>query len=777
MPAETPTWVEQPAAEPWPIDEHTIRVDEMFARQLDTEFSAGVRGLLHDPETGVSAQRGEAALEAIAGAMPALGELKERTLAQAIGPRQRSILEPLIETRLDRAAGTLGQLAQRATVEVDYQSVADRIAGLNQDAAMSWHDPAYLRKLGRTAVEELRYQGERRGWDSVQIDAKARGGLSDLYAGAVETAIRQDDLEGASALYGHAREVIDPERQTAIDRRFVRAREVAVYRDVDRDLAGIPIEPAGPPGIEVFAERAAELTPEDASDEVRARIGQVAVFAQHYAERQWNKKQAKAGIAAFDWIGKNPGRSFLAISSDIRDWLAPDQWRGLEAFYIDGRLTTDRDLFEQLDRQMIYEPDVFAGVDLDRHRLSLDDEDHARFADAQKAIAEGRSDPGLARYDQMRRGIDRAVKTQGIDADGPVAARVRAEARSELDSFEAIEGRPPVGADLDDIARRAVDARGPQAAGPQPGESAPVEAPPQQGPEAKDVFGPGPGPHVVHNDDGSVEVTAGKVPTPGGPAEATVRIDRDRLGASAEMVLPSGHRVESRRTSPDSRTWSQIDTIRDPQGAIVGTQTTTFDGTRFTQTWEPADGPAQTTGWEAGPAVGDVHLASNEAVLGLGTLGALAALPVAPVVAGAIVIGLGIFAAHKAYEHFSTPDITIAPALPADDNPPDDETGSGRRARGGHEGGNDQEPEDGSPPRPPAPKEFKRRIPGQSKREAKDDIPDWARQRGARPGVDEDGKTAAKRYLDEKYGKGNWSEKGPKSEFNQLKKFFDNAFE
>jgi hypothetical protein len=52
-----------PAAEPWPsivndCDEHTIRVDEMFARRLDTEFAAGVRGLLHDPETGLSSLGG-----------------------------------------------------------------------------------------------------------------------------------------------------------------------------------------------------------------------------------------------------------------------------------------------------------------------------------------------------------------------------------------------------------------------------------------------------------------------------------------------------------------------------------------------------------------------------------------------------------------------------------------------------------------------------------------------------------------------------------------------
>src|SRR3954452_21610083 len=86
----------QPAAEPWPVDDHTIRVDEMFARQLDNEFSAGVRGLLHDPEPGVAAQSGEAALHAITSAMPALNDLKERTLAQAVGGRQRAILEPLI---------------------------------------------------------------------------------------------------------------------------------------------------------------------------------------------------------------------------------------------------------------------------------------------------------------------------------------------------------------------------------------------------------------------------------------------------------------------------------------------------------------------------------------------------------------------------------------------------------------------------------------------------------------------------------------------------------
>ena len=51
---------------------------------------------------------------------------------------------------------------------------------------------------------ELRYQGERKGWEAGRTDAAVRTGLSDLYAGAVEAAIGQDP-ERAAKLYDHAR--------------------------------------------------------------------------------------------------------------------------------------------------------------------------------------------------------------------------------------------------------------------------------------------------------------------------------------------------------------------------------------------------------------------------------------------------------------------------------------------------------------------------------------------------------------------------------------------
>ncbi len=594
--------VEQPAAEPWPVDEHTIQVDEMFARQLDTEFSAGVRGLLHDPETGVSAQRGEAALEAIAGAMPALGELKERTLAQAIGPRQRSILEPLIETRLDWAASSLGQLAQRATVEVDDASVADRIAGLSQDAAMSWHDPAYLRRLGRTAVEELRYQGERRGWDPAETDAKARSGLSDLYARAVETAIGQDDLAGAAILYDHAREVIGPERQGVLDHRFVQAREAAVYRNVDRDMAGIPIDPAGPPGAELFAERAAELTPEDASDEMRARIGQVAVFAQRRAERQWQKQQAGAGVAALDWLNRNPEAPLAMLPFEVRDWLAPDQWKGLEPAAVSGRIGTDHELYDRLDRNAVYEPWAFASIDLDRHRLQLDDRDFGRLVAIQQAEAEGRTDPVQARWSHTLIGLDRALQARDIDLDSPAAREARARARDSLGSFEVIEGRPPLGADLDGIVQSTVEIVEPPSV-----DSASIEpeAPPQA---ASDT------PEITRFDDGTKMVTRRGLETGRGAADVTEAYDeQDRL-ASTVTVFADGHRVESRWSYPDETHWSQVDTVRDPEGGTTGTVTTTFDGERVTRTIEPVAGPSQTEVWDRDGSVATAQTAAAPVV-------------------------------------------------------------------------------------------------------------------------------------------------------------------
>ena len=593
----------EPAAEPWPADEHTIRADEMFARRLDTEFATGVRTLLHDPTTGLSSLEGEAALEAIAGVYPALEELRQRTLGEAIGPRQRALVEPAIDARLDWAAGTIGRLAERATVQVDDQSVAERLAGLGQDAAASWDDPANLRTLGRAAVSELRWQGERRGWDQAETDVHTRAGLSDLYAGAVEAAIGKD-VDGAASLLAHAREVIDPARLATIDHRLHRAREDGFLREVDAALQALPLDPAAPPALDPFSARIAELTPEDATDGVRGRLGELASHAQRRAERLWNRRQAEAGVAALDWLKQNPDASPLFLPSETREWLASDQFDGLKTLEQRGRLFTDPDLYWRLDRLSIYEPAAFATLDLDRHRLSLDDKDHEHFAGRQKAIADGTTDPAFARYDWVHRGIDHALGAAGIDTDSPAAAKARVDARDHLASFEAIEGRPPLGADLDEIVRRTVEATT---------ENLPAGSdnsiPGQQDPSGEEATRPlAPNePQGTRFDDGTRIVEREGVETERGRVDVTEAYDeRDRI-VSADAVFVDGHRVESRWSYPGEGHWSQVDTVRDPVGNVVGTVTTVFDGERVTRTTEPVDGPPQTEAWDRDGPVATVQ--------------------------------------------------------------------------------------------------------------------------------------------------------------------------
>ena len=646
-----------PAADPWPRTElgddsaRALQADEMFARQLDTRFAGEVRGLVTDPATGLAGRDPEGALAGIGETTRLLGELKDRYLAQAIGPHQKALLEPVIDRRLDRAGGDLGRIVEQATSVLDDRIVAERLADLRQDASLSWQDPAHLRTLGRTTVGELRYQGERKGWDASRTDTAVRTGLSDLYAGAVEAAIGQDP-ERAATLYDHARDVILPERQAAVEARIERAREERRVTEIVGGLADTPDDPTRRPDPDDYQARAAEATPPDASPEVRAQVSRMARIEQARADRAWQVARGRAATSALDWMGENPARPLMEMPTELRDGLSPEQSDALDRTAMNGgHVVTDRDLYDRLDDQAVRDPESFAALDLTQHRLSLGDNDYNRLTKLQKTLAEGKSDPAFERHRLGRLFLDEGLRAANLDPDGEEARTARQQLDTLLGAFEAVEGKPPTMADIRGLVdgvlpRGEGDSNIVRTSGGEPVEAngnteiaplqEPVEAPLEVAPPTK----PAPGsseftvkgafdaaePRIVHNDDGSAEVTAGKIPTPGGPADATVRIDRDRLGASAEMVLPNGHRVESRRTNSDGGTWSQIDTIRDPQGTVIGTQTTTFDGARVTQTWEPVDGRAQTAVWEAEPPSGDVHLANGGvAAGGLGAAGSLVA--------------------------------------------------------------------------------------------------------------------------------------------------------
>ncbi len=70
--------------------------------------------------------------------------------------------------------------------------------------------------------------------------------------------------------------------------------------------------------------------------------------------------------------------------------------------------------------------------------------------------------------------------------------------------------------------------------------------------------------------------------------------------------------------------------------------------------------------------------------------------------------------------------------------------------------------------------EYKKSKSHISDKEGAKNAPSWAK--GNRPYKNESGNDFATRLLDEKYGKGNYR-KGPKSEFDQIKKWGNRAWE
>jgi hypothetical protein len=79
----------------------------------------------------------------------------------------------------------------------------------------------------------------------------------------------------------------------------------------------------------------------------------------------------------------------------------------------------------------------------------------------------------------------------------------------------------------------------------------------------------------------------------------------------------------------------------------------------------------------------------------------------------------------------------------------------------------------------PTPTTYKQRAAGLTGKEAATDVPSWIEKwPDARPGMDESGTTFATRMMNKKYGLDGWARTGQQgTEFSQLKKFGDRAFE
>ncbi len=237
-----------------------------------------------------------------------------------------------------------------------------------------------------------------------------------------------------------------PERQVTLARKLVEAREDRHVARIAGTLAAIPLDPAAPPNPEAYRARAEELTPDDAPPELRARIALLADTAQRHATKYWQHDRNQAGLAAIDWIVSNPGTPMVTMDRKIAGELSPEQRLRLQEIETTGHLNTDPDVYDKLDRMAVYDPKTFATSDLSQYRLVLDGKDYVRFTGFQNG------DAAFARDDRGRTVLDAGLITAGFDPDDTEARKARGELDKTLGSFESIEGRPPVMADIDRIA-------------------------------------------------------------------------------------------------------------------------------------------------------------------------------------------------------------------------------------------------------------------------------------------------------------------------------------
>ena len=428
-----------------PDGETALLADEMHASRIETEAMGAVRAALHDPQTGFAARPSLERLAALPAIEATLDGIGETFRAQATTPRQLAILDPLLDTHLGHAAIQVGRLADQALAEADDGIVESRIGGLQQDAAVNWDDPARLRILGRAVVTERRSQGERKGWDKAATEGKVRRNVSDFYATAIEAAIDKD-LDRAGKLLTNAHEVLLPERQSILARNLADARDDRHVAGIAGALSALPLDPATPPQPETYRARAEELTPDDAAPELRTRIALLADTAQRHATKYWQHDRNQAGLAAFDWILANPGAPVVTMDRKIASQLSPGQRARLQEIETAGRLDTDPEVYDRLDRMAVYDPKTFAATDLSQYRLALDGQDYRRFTAFQKGEAI------FARYDRGRTVLDAGLVKANLDPDDTEARAARGELDKSLRSFETVEGRSATMADIDRIA-------------------------------------------------------------------------------------------------------------------------------------------------------------------------------------------------------------------------------------------------------------------------------------------------------------------------------------
>jgi hypothetical protein len=222
--------------------------DEAAVKALDNAGVDGARDLLDNGDQAYSKQQGLDALSARKPTEDAIKALHAEMLGKTANPRQRRMLEAVLQQREQDYSAAIAQHADQEVGKEDARQSDVRTKNFFNDAANAADDANLFAAQLTGGLHEIEAQGAKRGEAPIVTDDAKKTFVSDLHTTVVQQKLLSD-VDGADAYYRQNRDEIDLGTQFQLDQLLkVPLDQRKASARVDR-LMGVPTVPAGPDAV------------------------------------------------------------------------------------------------------------------------------------------------------------------------------------------------------------------------------------------------------------------------------------------------------------------------------------------------------------------------------------------------------------------------------------------------------------------------------------------------------------------------------------------------
>lgn len=178
-------------------DQRQAKFEDIYARQLALRFKTEA-----DPVVSAYGQlQGKNAVDQGAATQERLAALRESVLAEATTPRMKAFLEERIMPIAATYQGAIGEHSSRQMAAFQESTLRAEVAMAGDEAIKTFERPdlqGKAREAGLIALSEL---GALKGWGAEELALERQKFVSGIHAAAVQTALANDDVDMAAALF------------------------------------------------------------------------------------------------------------------------------------------------------------------------------------------------------------------------------------------------------------------------------------------------------------------------------------------------------------------------------------------------------------------------------------------------------------------------------------------------------------------------------------------------------------------------------------------------